>query len=251
MPTSSIAGWRPVKLRCSAICCLVALATAPSPALAASPEELEQLEPGKGEFQLEYSNLLGVRSKHEHSLQALVGISDRLAIGLEVETEWSAGSLTFEGVAPTILYRFTDPSHAIGVGVGVGAQVELDADLRIASAESRLILEKKTRLWWAQGNLIARHVREDKESWSALGYSWGLSRSIGKDAWLGAEGSGSGVRVAGSTSAIPDDGHFVGPSLTIDHELAGSEVEVGVASLHRIAGEGPSVAARFFVQFGL
>ena len=200
------------------------------------PEQLEQLEPEGGEWQIEYSSLIGIEAEDEHSLQVLLGISDHWAIGVEAEAEWSAGDLAFEGVSPTVLYRFSDSSEAIGIGVGV--QIELDGDLKMASAEARLILEKKTDVWWGQGNLIARRVREDGESGTALAYAWGVSRSAGKDVWIGAEGSGWGGRLSGSASAIPRGGHYIGPSLSLEREIGGAEVEVGIGWHHRIAGEG-------------
>lgn len=239
MHFSLVARRRRSPLHCLTLWGLALLAAAPSPVRAGGPEQLEQLEPEGGEWQFEYSSLFG-ESEDEHSLQVLLGISDHWAIGVEAEAEWSAGDLAFEGVSPTVLYRFSDSSEAIGIGVG--AQIELDGDLKMASAEARLILEKKTDLWWGQGNLIARRVREDGESGTALAYAWGVSRSAGKDVWIGAEGSGWGGRLSGSASAIPGGAHFIGPA-------GESEVEVGVAWQHRIAGKGPRHAARLTVQF--
>jgi hypothetical protein len=235
----------PEQLRCLALCCLIALAAPAS----AGPEQLEQLEPDGGEWQFEYSTLIGVRSEDEHSLQMLYGISDHLSVGVEVEAEWSAGRLAFEGVAPTILYRFSDASDA--VGIGIGAQIEFDRDLKVTSAEARLILEKKTPRWWAQGNFIAHLVREDGQSAASLAYGWSLSRAIAKDRWIGAEGSGGLGRLGGSRSIAPDNGHFIGPALTFEREIAGSELEIGITWLHRIAGDGARNTARLFVQFGL
>jgi hypothetical protein len=236
----------PVQLCGFALGCLISLFAATAPARAEGPEQLEQLEPEGGEWQAEYSSLIGARSEDEHSLQILFGVSDHWAIGVEAEAEWSAGRLSFEGVSPTILYRFSDPSK--GIGIGIGAQIELDNDLAMALAEARLILEKKTERWWGQGNLVARHVREDGESGAALAYAWGLSRSIGQDLWIGAEGSGWGGRLSASALAIPKGGHFVGPALSVEREIGGSEVEIGVAWQHRIAGQGPPDAARVTVQ---
>ena len=241
---------RSVRCRGVALCWLAVLAAGSSPAQAAGPEQLEQLEPGGGEWQFEYHSLIGRGSEDEHSLQTLKGVSDHLAIGVEVEAEWSAGTLKFDGFAPTVLYRFSDGSNRIGIGVA--AQVEFAGDLSIASTEARLILEKRSRRWWGQGNLIVNRLSEDGESGIGLAYGWGLSRSIAADVWVGAEGSGQAARLAGSASAIPEGGHFFGPALTIEHELdSGSEFEIGIAYLHRIAGEGPLDAARLFVQFNL
>ena len=239
------AGRWPVRLRCLALCCLVAAGS--SPAQAGGLEQLEQLEPDGGEWQVEYSTLIGIGSEDEHELRVLLGISDHLALGVEAEAEWSAGKLAFEGIAPTVLYRFSESSDAIGAGIG--AQVEFDGDLRVASAEARLILEKKTEHWWGQGNLIGRHVREDGESATAVTYSWGLSRSIGEEVWIGAEGSGWGSRLGGVNAVFPERGHFIGPAFSIEREIAGSEVEISTAWLRRFAGEGPRNSVRLTVQF--
>lgn len=244
----TITRWPP-QLRCLALSCFILLAAASTAAGAAGPEQLEQLEPDEGEWQFEYSTFIGVRSEDEHSVQMLLGIRDHLAVGVEVEAEWSAGQLAFEGLAPTILYRFSDASDV--VGIGLGAQIEFDSDARLASAEARVILEKKTSRWWAQGNLIAHLVREEGQSAASLAYGWGLSRAITKDFWIGAEGSGGLGRLSGSKSIAPANGHFIGPALTVERELTGSEVEIGLAWLHRIAGEGARDTARIFVQFGL
>lgn len=246
--TSILQLWREQR-RFLALCSFIALEAASASARASGPEQLEQLELDGGEWQFEYSTLIGVGSQNEQSLQMLWGVTDQLAIGVEVEAEKSGGRWAFEGAAPTILYRFSDASDAIGVGIG--AQIEFDSELRVASAEARLILEKKTRPWWVQGNLIARHGRRPEKSGAALAYGWSLSRSIGKNLWIGAEGSGGARRLSGPTPIIRDNGHFIGPALTVEREMADKEVEIGVAWLHRIAGEGPRNSARLFVQFGL
>ena len=62
--------------------------------------------------------------------------------------------------------------------------------------------------------------------------------------------SGGSGRLAGSTPAIPSGGHFIGPAFTLEQAISKLELEIGVAWLHRIAGEGPQNSARLFVQFG-
>lgn len=233
--------------RCLMLVAFLGLTAASAAAVASGPEQLEQLEPERGEWQLEYSALVGVGSGSAHSVQLMWGLSDHLAVGLEAEIEGS-GALTLEGLAPTVVYRFGTNSQ--GVNAGIAAQIEVDPQLRVASAEGRIILEKKTRNWWAQGNFIARHVNEEDGSGAALAYGWGLSRAISAGIWIGAEGSGGVTRFAGSASAVPDSGHFLGPAITIEQEIAGSELEIGVAWQHRIAGEGQRDHARLVVQFG-
>lgn len=233
--------------RCLTRLAFLALVTTSAAAVASGPEQLEQLEPEGGEWQLEYSAVVSRGSASAHSVQLLRGLSDHLAVGIEAETEGS-GELTLEGLAPTVVYRFGNNSR--GINAGVAAQIEVDPKLKIASAEARIILEKKTRNWWAQGNFIARHVSEEDESGAALAYGWGLSSAIVAGFWIGAEGSGGVTRFAGSASAVPDGGHFLGPTITVEQEIAGSELEIGLAWQHRIAGQGRRDHARLVVQFG-
>lgn len=209
-----------------------ALAAAAGPAFAQGPEQLEQLEPDGGQLQFEYYGLVARGEEDEHSFQVLYGVADRLALGVELETE---------GFAPTALYRFTDPEED-PVGIGVEAQAELDWDFDLASVEGRLILERVREDWWLQGNLLLRHEREGGDWETGLAYGWAVSRALGEGIWLGLEGSGQAA----------DGGQFAGPALTFEQELAGgSEIEIGLAYQRRLAGEGARDSARLFVQFNL
>lgn len=222
-----------------------------SPARAQGAEQLEQLEPDRGRWQLEYFGI-GRRDEEDgHSVQALAGITDHVALGIELEWGWSQRRMTFDGLAPTVLYRFTD-AQADPVGVGIEAQLELDGDLRLAGANARLILEKRSEAWWVQGDGIIRHVREGAASGTGLAYGWALSRRVGEAAWLGLEGSGQAARVDGSPLAVPNGGHFLGPALTLEYGLqSGAEIELGLAYLRRLDGQGPPDSVRIFVQLSL
>ena len=220
---------------------IAAIFAAAGPAFAQAPEQLEQLEPESGEWQFEYYGLVADDGEDEHSLQALYGVSDRLALGVEVEAAWSGGELEFEGIAPTALLFFSDPEED-AVGIGVEGQAEFDGDFDLASLEARLILEKRTSRWWLQGNAMLRHERESGGWETGLAYGWAVSRSLADGVWLGLEGSGQ----------ADEGGQFAGPALTFEHDLpGGSEIEIGLAYQRRLAGEGARNSARLFVQFNL
>lgn len=220
---------------------LAAVSAAAGPALAQAPEQLEQLEPDGGQWQFEYYGLAARGAEDQHSLQALYGISDRLALGVEVEAAWSDEELELEGIAPTALYFFSHPEED-AIGIGVEGQAELDSDFDLASLEARLILEKRTPGWWLQGNAMLRHEREGGDWQTGLAYGWAVSRALGEGVWLGLEGSGQ----------ARDGGQFAGPALTFEHEVAGgSEIEIGIAYQRRLAGEGARDSARLFLQFNL
>ncbi|MDH7973331.1 hypothetical protein QH494_14165 [Sphingomonas sp. AR_OL41] len=233
--------------------CVVALILGgmASPACAQAPEQIEQLEPGKGEWQLEYYGFFGKVDDddgNEHSLQAMAGVSEHLALGMDLQTSWSAGRLTVETIAPTALYRWSDPDND-PIGIGIELQAALDRHASLAGAEARLIVEKRSRRWWGQANLILRHTRADGATASSIAYGWSLARAVAPRLWLGAEGSGQAVRLDGDPSLAPVGAHFVGPALTWRPERPGkAEVEIGIAWLRRAAGTGPASTARLFVQ---
>lgn len=209
------------------------LALAASPAFAQGPEQLEQLEPDGGHWQLEYYG-----AARSHSLQALYGISDRLALGVEIEGEADGGRLAFEGVTPTALYRFSG-ADAAPFGVGVEVQAEFDRRMHLVGSEARLILEHKGPHWWAQGNAMLR-ITGDWQVNAAYGVA--ASRAVAPGLWLGFEGSAQGER---------GGGRFAGPALTLEREAGGVEVEIGLSYQRRIDGDGPADSMRAFVQLSL
>lgn len=222
----------------------IALAAAMAPASAAGPEQVEQLEPEGGEWQAELSLLASHDGAAEPSFQLLRGVNDSVAIGVEIEGDGAA----IESFSPTILYRIGDRNA--GVSVGMVGQVELVPDLEPVGAEARLIVERQAQRWWAQGNLIVHAEREAGQSTSTLAYSWRISRALGKALWLGGEGSGQVARLGGS--ARVERGQYVGPALTIVHDLrSGTEIELNASFLRRVAGEGPRGAFVLSAQIGL
>lgn len=227
------------------------LATAAGPAFAQGPEQLEQLEPDAGEWQLEYFGFFGSGAEErEHSLQLMAGVSERLVLGVELESEWTNGRLRMAGIAPVALYRF---SHASGGGFGLGVSVQagFDRRLRFTGGEARLMAEKRWPGWWLEADLIVRDARDDSGATTTLAYGAALNRAITGALWLGVEGSGQAARLRGGDGQASGNGQFLGPSLTYELELARDrEVEIGVAYLRRTAGAGPRGTARLFVQFG-
>lgn len=220
-----------------------------SPAFAQSPEQLEQLEPGKGEWQLEYFGLFGRGAEErEHSLQLTTGVTDRLVIGAELEASWANGVLTVENIVPSALYRISDPDdHPIGVGLKI--QTGIDRHARLTGAEARLIVEKRSSRWKAQADLILRNTRDDGASATSMAYGWALNRAVTNCFWLGLEGSGQAARLSGSEDLAPAGAHFLGPALTYQLGLSESrDTEIGIAYLARVTGTGPAGTARLFIQ---
>lgn len=223
------------------------LCAAPAAAAAQGPEQLDQLEPGKGEWQAEYFATIGRRGRGEHAIEAMWGISDRLAVGFELEAEYEDGAFAFETLGPKLLYRVTRDGAPVAIGVQL--QLGFDADARLAETEARLIVEAQGNVWWAQGNLMLRRSRDDRRVETRLAYAWSLQHAVADVAWLGLEASGQSAPLWGDAGSAEEHGHFAGPSLTFEWEpSSGHELEIGFAYLHRIAGEGAGSTGRMFAQ---
>jgi hypothetical protein len=218
------------------------------PAFAQEPEQVEQLEPGAGEWQAQYFGTFGKSDGRGHAIEAMLGISARLAVGIELEAQAADSGLSFESFGPKLLYKFT--AEDAPVGIGVQLQVGVSERASLEEAEARLIAERKDKRWWSQINGMIRRSGGDGEEGTVLAYAWSLQHALGGISWLGVEASG--VSPVGSDSGgASEGGHFIGPSLTCEIETApGREVEVGVAALRRISGDGSRNALRLFVQFG-
>jgi hypothetical protein len=220
---------------------------APAMAAAGEPEQIDQLEPFGGEWQVEYFGTFGPGSAREHSLEAIYGLSDRLAIGVEVQAEYAHGGAAFDSVGVKILYRFTAEEAPIALGLQV--QLAFDGRAALTEAEARLIAEVESRRWWAQGNVMVRRSGDSGETSIDLAYAGSLQHSLGRSAWFGVEASGQPASLRRQVAANGSRGHFVGPSLTFRWEPArGRDVEIGFACLRLIAGDGPTTSARAFVQ---
>lgn len=224
--------------------CLLA---APAAGAAQAPEQIDQLEPSRGEWQAEYFATIGRRGPSEHAIEAMYGVSDRLAVGLEIEAEYEAGELAFETLGPKALYRFT--GEGAPVAMGIQLQLGFDSDARLAEAEARLIVEAQSESWWAQGNLMVRRSSDGPWAATRLAYAWSLQHRVAKVAWFGLEASGQSAALWSQTGTGNEPGHFAGPSLTLAWEPSpGHELELGVAYLHRLASEGAGDTARMFFQ---
>jgi hypothetical protein len=222
-----------------ALLCLPLLVAA-SPAFA-QVEQLTQVEPGKGEWQLEYFGAYG--GHDEHAVEAIAGVTDKVAIA--VDAEFSGD--TFEAAGLGALYRFADPEHA-PVGLGVMVSGGIDRDGEFSGAELRGIVDLRRPEWWVQGDLMLRHSREHGHKGTGVAYATSVQRAIGHEiAWLGIEASGRLARISGDHELAPEGEHYVGPSLTV--EFAHGDIELGAAWLQRVAGEGPKSQPRVFVQF--
>jgi hypothetical protein len=206
----------------------------------AQVEELDQAEPGKGEWQAEYLGSFG--DVDDHQLEVITGVTDKLVLGLQAEFEGKR----LEGWGPVALYRFSDPDEK-PVGVAAETQIEIDRGGRLGEAELRGIVERQTRAWWLQANVMLRYQRDEGEQGTNVAYATSVQHALGDKAWLGVEASGRAVRLGGDPDAAPQGEHYAGPSLTL--ELADEKVELGAAWLQRLAGAGPKSEPRIFVQF--
>ncbi|MCW3837935.1 hypothetical protein ACFQ1E_18155 [Sphingomonas canadensis] len=223
------------------------LAAASVPARAqGGPEQLDQLEPGAGEWQLEYAGVFG--GDGEQELEALFALSDRFAIGATAEFEGPGGGIRLDAIGAKALYRMIDPDgHPIGLGIG--AEAAVSADGSFAAGEVRLIAESRPARWWIQADAILRHAREDGLGGTGIAYAGSVQRGLGSAAWLGIEASGQVLRIAGDPGLAPRGQHYIGPSLTFEREMAkGNEAEIGIAWLERVRGQGPGSGPRIFVQ---
>ncbi|MBC9032251.1 hypothetical protein IAG41_07600 [Sphingomonas sp. JC676] len=218
-----------------------------SPSLAQEgPEQLEQIEPGAGEWQAEYYGAFG--GGGEQSVELLVGVSGQLALGAEVEFAGLRDGLRFESIGPVLLYRAIDPNvHPIGIGVGLHASIGRDGSFE--GIEMRAIVERRARDWWLQADLILRRANADGSHGTGLAYAASVQRSVGSETWLGFEASGQIARLDGAAALAPARQHYAGPSLTTELPIDGYEVELGLAWLQRLHGNGAESGPRIFAQF--
>lgn len=229
----------------------VALILGASPAQAGGPEQLDQLEPTRGEWQAEYYGQFGASEKegHQHSLELFYGFSERFSLGVEIEGERQDGQLEFDEASLIGLLRFSDAEDD-PLGTGLMISAGLDGGGRVSELEARFIAEKITERWWAQANIMLRRVDEDGAKGEMLAYGWSLSRALSKTVWLGLEGSGQAARLGGFEQGFKP-AHFAGPSATIQIEAGeGREIEIGLAYFRRLHHEGARDTARVFLQVG-
>lgn len=232
-----------VSLACLVGISLTCLGTA---SMAAGPEQLDQLEPCRGAWQTEYFGTVSKSDENEQALEAMYGVNDRLAVGIEIEGEYSNGALAFETMAAKALYRLTPPNAAIGAGLQL--QFGFDDKVSLAEVEARFIVEAQGESWWSQANLMLRRSAEDDRSDISGAYAWSVQRSVGGLAWLGLEGSGNWGRTS-CDERCEHHSHFVGPSLTIELEHGeGTETEIGLAAFRSTSASNVHSLARLFIQ---
>jgi hypothetical protein len=214
------------------------------PAAAQEAETVEGLGPDDGEWELEYVGQFGeaggTRDKRQHSGQSFYGVTDRLALGGETQLSYRSGPLVrndrlyFDYDSAIAIFRFSDAEEdPIGLGLWVQAGLDL-SDGELARLEARLIAEKKTPRWWAQGNLMLRRVNERAQEGGLIAYAARARRAIGPATWLGVEASGQAAELGGFRRDPLDRGHFIGPNLT--HRIAlprDNDLQLGVTYLRR------------------
>ena len=219
----------------SAIALIISVSgVVPSQAFAAAPDRIEQLEPANGEWQLQYDTQMlgGGQDEHTKQFELSRGITRRLAVGLELEAVRSGGKLTVEGVGLTAQLNLTGKDDALQIGV-IGT-VEIDKRKSLAGIETMLVAAKSSGGWRRAVNLIFRHSRDDDDGGQQLAYAWSIERRLSENLWLGFEGSGQALHLSTDASS-PGPRHFVGPTLMIEREMAGAEIELGVAYFHGLA----------------
>lgn len=221
-----------------------------APAAAQVPQELEQLEPGRGEGQIEYQGLFEslAAAGSSHSVGVSYGLSERLALGVEIEGERESGRFELENLSVFALHRLT-PAGAGPVALGIKMSVGFDTGGHINEAEFRLIAERIGSGWWLQANLMAQGEAEHGQRSASVAFAANASREVMTDVWVGIEASGDLFRLAGSGPFA--NGQFIGPAASIEVGLGEDrELELGLVHSIRIAGQGPANSLRMFAQLG-
>jgi len=225
-----------------ALLALVALGT-PALALAQTgPEQIEQLEPEPGEWQLQYSGAYG--GADSHGLEIARGIGRHWAFGVGTELEGVEGYLQLDGISAIALVRLAEASDR-PARLGLMGEVSIDRHGNFTGGELRGIAESRTRRWWLQANLMLRYRREGGEAGTSLAYVVSLQRGPAPF-WYGLEASGRAVRLGGDAEAAPARQHYIGPSITYRADRGG--LELGFAWMARVAGRGAPSGPRVFAQ---
>jgi hypothetical protein len=233
------------------IALIVGATIAPTEVQAETPEHLDQLEPGNGEWQVEYAGQFGSSETVErpHGIEAYRGISDAIAVGVEIEGEVDDGDFRVGEFGLSLLTRFGSQEEG-ELGTGALLSASIDDEGNLSEAEARVIVEQKGDAWWGQANAMLRHVNEGGEKGELLAYGWNISRAVTDNVWLGVEGSGQAARLGGFAGGF-ERAHFAGPALLVELEPAeDKELEIGLAWFRRLGDNGARNTARLFVQFG-
>lgn len=223
----------------AAACLMAGLSFLGVPSAHAQIEDLEQVEPGAGEWQAQYTL---VRSGGDgHAFELARGLSDLLIVGGEVDLD----GREFDSAAAKLLLRFSDPEKgAAGLSMEFSAGVDRDGQLDVL--EARAIVDRRRPRWWVMANIALRNAGDRGARGTGIAYAMSALRSVGKNVWLGGEVSGRLARIAGTASGAPAPQHYIGPSSSF--AIAGTPVEIGAAWLWRFAGRGSPSGPRIFAQ---
>jgi hypothetical protein len=215
-----------------------------APAGAQTPEQVYEPGPERGRWLLEYNGQAGGNRSVErpHSFEMFAGLSDRLAVGVEVEGERDDDGFTFDEVTAEALIMLT--KRDVPVEVALLAQVGTTFDGNFPQLGARLIASHASDRWNAAANLIVRRERGEQDG-SETAYVVTAHRRVSEQVGLGIEASGSIGRLGGFDEGY-ERRHFAGPSATFEIELGDKRsFELGGKYLRRIAGQGARDTARF------
>ncbi len=202
-------------------------------AAAEAPEQLYEPAPALGEWRLEYNGQIGRTegSPRPHSLELFRGISEHIALGVEIEGEAEDGRLLVEEFGVGAIFGLTGEDAPVEAALLVQAGVTTEGDF--PQLEARLIVEHERGPWEMLGNVNVRRV-DAEEQGTSLGYAATVHRRLSDNFALGVETSGQAARLGGYTGGF-DAGHYAGPSATLSFDVAnGREVELGIRYLRRI-----------------
>lgn len=211
---------------------LIAIA---APASAEGPEQLYEPGPAAGRLNIEYNGRIGASSDAEraYGLEAFYGISDRVSLGVELETEVEDGKLGVEELGLGLVFNLTDELAPVELALLVQAGVTSDGDF--PQLEARFIAERMSERWHAVGNVIVRRV-DAEERGASVAYALLVERRVADDIHLGTEVSGQLARLGGFGGAF-ERGTYFGPSLSAGWDISGErELELGVKYLRRLDG---------------
>jgi hypothetical protein len=216
---------------------------------AGAPEQTYEPGPKAGAWQLEYNGEFGLSGEAErgHSVEVFRGISDRIALGVEVESEVSDGDFRVEEIGLGALVGLTGEGTAVEAALLLKAGVSTDGDF--PQLESRLILERDSEKWNLLGNLNLRYEKGE-ESGTSLAYAATAHRKLSEHLALGVEASGQITRLGGFAGGF-ESAQYAGPSVALSWELGDDrEVEVGLKYLRRLnAGDEHRDTARLVLGF--
>jgi hypothetical protein len=206
-----------------------------APAMAEAPEQLYGSAPDRGQIEVEYNGQFanGEPDERPHSLELFAGISDRVAIGLEIEgeSEGEGGTFRTEEYALGALIDLT-PQDA-PVSVIVLAQVGIGHDGSFPHLQGRLIVGHEGEKWLWNSNLILRREASNEPT-TDLAYAATAQQRFGSGFRAGLEVSGQIDRLAGPRDEF-DPAHYAGPTVGFEAgDEGGTGFEVSLTYLWRI-----------------